>query len=151
MVCKEVNSTVMSLKKLAAGSAYDYLTRQVAVQDAAVPAGGLSSYYTERGEAPGTWVGTGLAGLGIRPGEVVTEEQMQHLFGIGDHPLADQLRAAALATGLSPVEVEAAGRLGAPFRVRTSPGLETLPGRVRGQLPRVEHRGRTACTVGRAG
>ncbi|QLQ16096.1 MAG: relaxase domain-containing protein [Micropruina sp.] len=73
----------MSLKKLAAGSAYDYLTRQVAVQDAAVPAGGLSSYYTERGEAPGTWVGTGLAGLGIRPGEVVTEEQMQHLFGIG--------------------------------------------------------------------
>ena len=118
----------MSLKKLAAGSAYDYLTRQVAVQDAAVPAGGLSTYYAERGEAPGTWVGTGLAGLGIRPGEVVTEEQMQHLFGIGEHPLADQLRAAALATGLSPVEVDAAGRLGAPFRVRTSPGLETFRG-----------------------
>ncbi|HEY3408918.1 MAG TPA: MobF family relaxase [Propionicimonas sp.] len=116
----------MSIKKLAAVGAYDYLTRQVAAQDATVPAGGLTSYYTERGEAPGTWVGTGLAGLGIRPGEVVTEEQMQHLFGTGEHPLATQLRAAAEAAGLSPAEVEAAGRLDARFRVRTSPGLDAF-------------------------
>lgn len=112
----------MSLKKLSSGSGYDYLTRQVAAQDASLPAGGLSSYYTERGEAPGTWVGSGLATLGIRPGEVVTEEQMQHLFGIGEHPLADQLRAAALTAGLSPADVEDAGRLGAPFRVRAGVG-----------------------------
>ncbi len=112
----------MTLKKLAAGSGYDYLTRQVAAQDAALPAGGLSSYYTERGEAPGIWVGSGLDGLGIRPGEMVTEEHMQHLFGIGEHPLADQLRAAALAAGLSQTEAEAAGRLGAPFRVRAGSG-----------------------------
>ena len=40
----------MSIKKLAAAGAYDYLTRQVAAQDASVPAGGLTSYYTERGD-----------------------------------------------------------------------------------------------------
>lgn len=117
---------VMSLKKLAAGSVQNYLLRQVAVQDATVPAGGLTSYYSERGEAPGTWVGSGLAGLGIRPGEVVTEEQMQHLFGVGEHPLASQLRAAAEAAGLSSAEVDAAGRLGAPFRVRTTPATDTF-------------------------
>ena len=107
------------MKKLAAGSGYDYLTRQVTAQDASLPAGGLSSYYTERGEAPGMWVGAGLEGLGIRPGEIVTEEQMQHLFGIGEHPLADQLRTAAVAAGRSPDEADAPARLGAPFRVRT--------------------------------
>ena len=41
---------MMSIKKLAAGSAADYLVRQAA-QDAALPAGGLTSYYTEQGEA----------------------------------------------------------------------------------------------------
>ena len=116
----------MSIKKLAAAGAYDYLTRQVAAQDASVPAGGLTSYYTERGEAPGTWVGSGLAGLGMAPGELVTEEQMNHLFGSGEHPLATQLREAARQAGLSPDEVEQVGRLGAPFRIRTNPGQDSF-------------------------
>jgi len=114
----------MSVKKLASGPVYDYLIGQVAVQDARVPAGGLTSYYTERGEAPGTWIGTGLAGLGITAGEQVTEAQMNHLFGDGEHPNADQLHATAAAAGLSPSEVEAAGRLGAPFRKRDATGNE---------------------------
>mgnify|MGYP000891927309 CR=1 FL=1 len=108
----------MSVKKLAGGPVYDYLIGQVAVQDARVPAGGLTSYYTERGEAPGTWIGSGLDGLGMTAGEQVTEAQMIHLFGAGERPNADQLRAAATVAGLSPAEVEAAGRLGAPFRKR---------------------------------
>ena len=52
----------MSLHKLSAGSGYDYLTRQVAVQDTTEKGyTGLASYYTERGETPGVWIGSGLA------------------------------------------------------------------------------------------
>ena len=107
----------MSIKKLAAGSGYDYLIKQVAVQDATLPAGGLTSYYSERGEAPGVWVGSGLAGLGLAPGDSVTAEQMEFLFGAGEHPLAAQLRAQAAADGLSQSEIVKAGRIGRPFRV----------------------------------
>jgi len=108
---------VMSIKKLAAGSGYDYLIKQVAVQDATLPAGGLTSYYSERGEAPGVWVGYGLASLGLAPGDPVTAEQMEFLFGAGEHPLAGQLRAEAAADGQSRSEILKAGRIGRPFRV----------------------------------
>jgi hypothetical protein len=54
----------MSLHKLTAGSGYDYLTRQVAALDATEKGHiGLASYYTERGEKPGVWIGSGLAGI----------------------------------------------------------------------------------------
>ena len=64
----------MSIHKLTAGSGYDYLTRQVAALDATekghVP---LASYYTERGESPGVWIGSGLAGIdGLKVGDPVT-------------------------------------------------------------------------------
>ena len=46
----------MSIHKLSAGSGYDYLTRQVAALDATEKGRvGLASYYTERGETPGSW------------------------------------------------------------------------------------------------
>ena len=52
----------MSIHKLTAGSGYDYLTRQVAALDATEKGHtGLASYYTERGESPGVWIG-------LRPG-----------------------------------------------------------------------------------
>ena len=51
----------------------------------------LASYYTERGESPGVWIGSGLAGIdGLQAGDPVTAEQMQALFGVGLHPLATQ-------------------------------------------------------------
>src|SRR5215217_280141 len=51
----------MSLHKLTAGSGYDCLTRQVAALDATEKGHtGLASYYTERGETPGVWIGSGL-------------------------------------------------------------------------------------------
>ena len=57
----------MSLHKLTAGSGYDYLTRQVAAMDSTEKGyTGLASYYTERGETPGVWVGSGCDA--IRPG-----------------------------------------------------------------------------------
>jgi hypothetical protein len=60
----------MSIHKLTAGSGYDYLTRQVAALDATAKGHvGRASYYTERGESPGVWVGSGLVGVdGLMPG-----------------------------------------------------------------------------------
>ena len=81
----------MSLHKLTAGSGYDYLTRQVAALDATEKGHtGLASYYTERGETPGVWIGSGMDGIdGLTVGDPVTAEQMRALFGCGLHPLAE--------------------------------------------------------------
>jgi hypothetical protein len=75
----------MSIHKLTAGRGYDYLTRQVAALDATGKGHvGLASYYTERGENPGMWVGSGLAGIdGLQAWDSVTVEQMRALFGAG--------------------------------------------------------------------
>ncbi len=72
----------MSIHKLSAGSGYDYLTRQVAALDATAKGHvGLASYYIERGESPGVWVGSGLAGMdGLDAGDAVTAGQMRALF-----------------------------------------------------------------------
>src|SRR3954452_24530622 len=80
----------MSLHKLTAGAGDDYLTRQVAAMDATDKGHtGLASYYTEKGETPGVWIGSGTAGTdGLAAGGVVTADHMQNLFGSGKHPLA---------------------------------------------------------------
>jgi hypothetical protein len=81
----------MSIHKLTAGSGYDYLTRQVAALDATEKGHtGLASYYTQRGETSGVWIGSGLDGIdGLTAGDPVTSEQMRALFGCGLHPLAE--------------------------------------------------------------
>jgi DNA primase catalytic core len=109
----------MSMKRITAGSGYDYLTRQVAAMDSTEKGyTGLASYYTEKGETPGTWVGTGLAGIdGLDPGDIVTIEQMQALFGAGLHPLAQQRSAALEGTDATEADYLDATRLGQPFRV----------------------------------
>jgi hypothetical protein len=109
----------MSIHKLTAGSGYDYLTRQVAALDATgkghVP---LASYYTERGETPGAWIGSGLAGIdGLKPGDPVTAEQMQALFGVGLHPLAAQRQQQLQGPDLSSRDYQLVTRLGAPFKI----------------------------------
>jgi hypothetical protein len=93
----------MSIHKLTAGSGYDYLTRQVAALDATEKGHtGLASYYTERGETPGVWIGSGLGDIdGLAAGDPVTAEQMRALFGCGLHPLAE-LRQQQLAGPTSP-------------------------------------------------
>jgi len=75
----------MSLHKITAGIGYDYLTRQVAAMDSSEKGyTGLASYYAEKGETPGVWVGSGMVGIdGLDAGDVVTAEQMQALFGSG--------------------------------------------------------------------
>ena len=91
---------VMTLHKLAAGSGYTYLTGQVAVHDATERRQvGLASYYEEKGEAPGRWLGDGLPGRELTAGQSVTEEQMKLLFGQGRHPRSDESEAAARGWG----------------------------------------------------
>jgi hypothetical protein len=73
----------MSIHKLTAGAGYDNLIGQVAALDA-IEEGhiGLASYYTERGETPGVWIGSGLDGIdGLTAGDPVTAGQMRALFG----------------------------------------------------------------------
>ena len=108
----------MSLHKLSAGSGYDYLTRQVAALDATEKGHvGLASYCTERGETPGSWIGSGLVGIdGLSAGDAVTAEQMWALFGSGMHPLAAQRLEQLGAADLTEANVKAAIQLGAPFK-----------------------------------
>ena len=109
----------MSIHKLTAGSGYDYLTRQVAALDATEKGPlGLASYYTERGKTPGVWMGSGIAGIdGLTPGDMVTAEQMQALFGAGLHPLAAQRQQQLQGPDLTKRDYTDVTRLGAPFKV----------------------------------
>ncbi|MBO1753768.1 relaxase domain-containing protein [Allobranchiibius sp. CTAmp26] len=109
----------MSIHKLTAGSGYDYLTRQVAALDATDKGHtGLASYYSEKGETPGEWVGSGITGIeGLAAGDIVTAEQMQALFGSGHHPLAHARRESFQGQGVSAEDYRAVTRLGVPFKV----------------------------------
>lgn len=116
----------MSLHKLTAGSGYDYLTRQVAAMDATDKGHtGLASYYTEKGETPGVWVGSGMEGLeGLDAGDIVTADHMQSLFGSGHHPLAtERTKDLDLRIGREGVarptdaDYKTARQLGTPYKV----------------------------------
>jgi hypothetical protein len=109
----------MSIHKLSAGSGYDYLTRQVAALDATAKGHvGLASYYTQRGESPGVWIGSGLAGVdGLNAGDAVTAEQMRALYGAGMHPLATQRLEQLRDADLTDANIEAATRLGVPLKI----------------------------------
>ncbi|MBN9103767.1 MAG: relaxase domain-containing protein [Propionibacteriaceae bacterium] len=108
----------MEVKKLTAGSGYDYLTRQVAAMDSTEKGHlSLASYYSAKGESPGVWVGRGMEGIeGLDAGDPVTAEQMKALFGAGYHPLAIQ-RQAALPPDAEAKDFANAIRLGQPYRV----------------------------------
>ncbi len=108
----------MSLHKLSAGSGYDYLTRQVAVQDVTEKGyTGLASYYSERGETPGIWFGAGCASIDPHLRDsIVTHEQMQALFGTGMNPIGPML-VRQLGPDAPQDVVDAALRLGSPFRI----------------------------------
>jgi conjugative relaxase-like TrwC/TraI family protein len=109
----------MSLHKLTAGAGYDYLTRQVAALDATEKGHtGLASYYTERGETPGVWIGSGLDGIdGLTDGDPVTAEQMRALFGCGLHPLAELRQQQLEGPDLTIRDFQEVTQLGAPFKI----------------------------------
>jgi hypothetical protein len=109
----------MSIHKLTAGSGYDYLTRQVAALDSTEKGHtGLASYYTERGETPGVWIGSGMDGIdGLTAGDPVTAEQMRALFGCGMHPLAELRQQQLEGPDLSRRDLQEVTRLGVPFKI----------------------------------
>ena len=109
----------MSLHKLTAWSGYDYLTRQVAALDATDKGHtGLASYYAERGESPGVWVGSGMQGIdGLDVGDPVTAEQMRALFGCGLHPLAELRLQQLEGPNLTRQDFQDLMRLGTPFKI----------------------------------
>jgi conjugative relaxase-like TrwC/TraI family protein len=109
----------MSLHKLTAGSGYDYLTRQVAALDATEKGHiGLASYYAERGESPGVWIGSGMDGIdGLAAGDPVTAKQMRALFGCGLHPLAGLRQQQLEGPDLTLRDFQNATRLGVPFKI----------------------------------
>lgn len=124
-----------TLHKLSAGSGYEYLTRQVAALDStekgATP---LADYYSAKGESPGRWVGSGLAAVdGLGAGDVVTADQMKHLFGTGSHPLTGEPLGAAYKvydnTGVDGFNAEVA------LRIRASTSSTTEGDSTNGKAP----------------
>lgn len=115
-----------SLHKLSAGAGYDYLTRSVCCDDATGRSGqGLASYYSEKGDIPGRFIGSGIAGIdGIEVGDTVLPDHMKALFGVGMHPLAIERNRAFDATplgqGPSAQERRDATHLGRPYPVYDS-------------------------------
>ncbi|WP_280476306.1 MobF family relaxase [Nocardia asiatica] len=115
----------MSLAKIASGDGYEYYLRNIATHDADERGPqALSDYYSERGESPGRWWGSGLAAVNIAVGDEVTESQMWALFGRGWHPNAEAMiveRVAELrAEGISARTAKASAlrevaRIGTPF------------------------------------
>ncbi|WP_405183720.1 relaxase domain-containing protein (plasmid) [Nocardia sp. NBC_01377] len=99
----------MSLAKIASGDGYEYYVRHIATNDANERGEQkLADYYSERGESPGRWWGTGLMDLtvfdenedivtAVFAGDEVTESQMWALFGRGLHPNAESLIAEEVA------------------------------------------------------
>jgi TrwC relaxase len=102
-----------------AGAGYDYLTRQVAALDATEKGHtGLASYYAERGESPGVWIGSGMDGIeGLAAGDPVTAGQMRALFGCGLHPLAELRQQQLEGPDLTTEDFQNVARLGAPFKM----------------------------------
>lgn len=115
-----------TLHKLTAGDGYQYYIRHIAAHDASERGRNtLSDYYSAKGESPGRWHGSGLRALGIRPGDMVTEAQMQALFGEGRHPDAENIESVIVAAEIDRGATDdaakqvasAATRLGNPYRI----------------------------------
>lgn len=72
---------MLSVSPITAGRGWEYLQREVAR--------GRDDYYmaaVQAGEAQGFWLGEGLSTMGLEPGSVVSERQMENLYGLGLHP-----------------------------------------------------------------
>lgn len=93
----------VTIHKVSAAEGYRYYLRCVAAHDATQRGRSpLVDYYAEKGESPGTWMGSGLSAFEVvGAGDAVTEEQMEALFGEGKRPDAAQVEAAIVAEKLA--------------------------------------------------
>src|SRR3546814_17571934 len=87
---------VMTLHKLTAGDGYLYLVRQVAAADDTQRGRStLADYYSAKGEAPGRWLGRGLAALADAAGPDIDPQRRRAWWpvGKGSEVCAAQMRA----------------------------------------------------------
>jgi conjugative relaxase-like TrwC/TraI family protein len=87
-------AVTISIRRMSAGSGYQYLLRSVAAGDGnrslSTP---LTRYYSEVGTPPGRWMGSGVSAFGdgqIVPGMTVTEDQLALLIGMGRDPITGE-------------------------------------------------------------
>ena len=84
----------VSLRRMTAGSGYQYLLRSVVAGDGARPLSTpLTRYYSEVGTPPGRWLGSGVGALGagqLAEGMRVTEQQLALLVGMGRDPITGE-------------------------------------------------------------
>ncbi len=93
-----------------------YLFRGVMVGDGHRRAGtSLRAARDEAGVPPGVWKGRGLAALGLKAGDVVSERQAELLLGEGRHPDADRIERGLLAQGKTPAQARRATVVGRPI------------------------------------
>ncbi|MDQ1013403.1 conjugative relaxase-like TrwC/TraI family protein [Streptomyces sp. V4I23] len=108
-----------------------YLFRGVMVGDGHRGAGtSLRAAQDEAGVPPGIWKGRGLAALGLRAGDVVSERQAELLLGEGRHPDADRIERELLAHGKSPEQARRATVLGRPIEHNRSPKTDKAKERI---------------------
>ncbi|MGW1958563.1 relaxase domain-containing protein [Streptomyces sp. NPDC001920] len=92
------------------------------VGDGQRPAGkALRAAQDEAGVPPGVWKGRGLAAVGLKAGDVVTERQAELLLGEGRHPDADRIEGEGLEAGDDPATARRATVLGRPIEHNRSP------------------------------
>ena len=125
-----------TIHKLTAGDGYEYLTKSVAAMDATDKGRvSLADYYSAKGDSPGQWIGSGLAGLSdigaglevseqlvsqrtVEAGSMVSAAQMKALFGEGRHPNATAIEQHAVASSdCRAAEALAATKLGNAYAV----------------------------------
>lgn len=113
---------VISKADVRPGDGWRYLFRGVMVGDGRRAAGTpLRAAQDEAGVPPGVWKGRGLAAVGLKAGDVVTERQAELLLGEGRHPDADRIERDLLEAGDDPAMARRATVLGRPIEHNKSP------------------------------
>ena len=84
----------VSMRVMSAGDGYRYLLKGVVTGDRErTDPTPLVGYFTEVGNPPGRWLGSGLHAFGhgeIKRGDIVTAEQLQLLLGTGRDPVTGE-------------------------------------------------------------
>ncbi|MFD7961324.1 MobF family relaxase [Streptomyces zaomyceticus] len=120
---------MLSAAKITRRNAWRYYVRGVAFGDGRRPVGqSLKDAQKQAGLPPGRWMGLGLAALGLRAGSVVTERQLELMFGDLRHPDADRIGRERLEAGATPGEARRVTALGQPIEETEQRGAIPLLG-----------------------
>ncbi|MEU0061004.1 MobF family relaxase, partial [Streptomyces sp. NPDC006334] len=105
---------MMTVHKLSAGDGYAYYISETVSADQQRERGQeLGDYYTESGNPPGFWMGSGIEALGVSGN--VSEAQMKALYGEGLHPDADRIIDDRIAAGQTRKQAMRAAKLGRKY------------------------------------